>query len=57
MKIEDVKVAVAGDEAVVIYTRTDDFADARTGQPMHLSVRLTKNLKRTQEGWKLAGGK
>lgn len=55
VKIEDVKVAVSGDEAVVIYTRTDDFADARTGQPMHLSVRLTKNLKRTTEGWRIAG--
>jgi adenylate cyclase len=55
VKIEDVKVAVAGDEGVVLYTRIDDFADARTGQPMHLSVRLTKNLKRTQAGWKVAG--
>jgi class 3 adenylate cyclase/TolB-like protein/ketosteroid isomerase-like protein len=55
VKIEDVKVAVSGEEAVVIYTRTDDFADARTGQPMHVSVRLTKNLKRTAEGWRIAG--
>ncbi|MGH7893074.1 MAG: YybH family protein, partial [Candidatus Binatia bacterium] len=55
VKIDDVKVAVAGDEAIVMYTRTDDFADARTGQPMHLSVRLTKNLKRTPGGWRLAG--
>jgi len=55
--IENVDVAVVGDEAVVSYTRTDDFADTRTGRPMHVSVRLTKVMKRATDGWKIAGGK
>lgn len=55
--IENVDVAVVGDEAVVSYTRTDDFADAKTGRPMHASVRVTKTLRQEQGEWKLAGGK
>jgi TolB-like protein/ketosteroid isomerase-like protein len=55
--ISDVDAAVVGDEAVVSYTRTDDFTDARTGRPMHVQVRLTKTLKRTGSGWKLAAAK
>ena len=55
--IDNVDIAVVGDEAVVSYTRTDDFADARTGRPMHVSVRLTKVLRRTDGTWKLAAGK
>ncbi len=55
--IENVDIAVVGDEAVVSYTRTDDFADAKTGRPMHASVRITKTLRQDQGEWKLAGGK
>jgi class 3 adenylate cyclase/TolB-like protein/ketosteroid isomerase-like protein len=55
--IENVDIAVVGDEAVVSYTRTDDFADAKTGRPMHASVRITKTLRQDQGAWKLAGGK
>ncbi len=53
--IDNVDVAVVGDEAVASYTRTDDFVDARTGRPMHVAVRLTKILRRTDGTWKLAG--
>ena len=45
--IDHVDVAVVGDEAVASYTRTDDFVDARTGRPMHVTVRLTKILRRS----------
>jgi class 3 adenylate cyclase/ketosteroid isomerase-like protein/TolB-like protein len=55
--IDNVDIAVVGDEAVVSYTRTDDFADARTGRPMHVAVRLTKVLKRADGAWKIAGAK
>jgi TolB-like protein/ketosteroid isomerase-like protein len=55
--ISDVDAVVVGDDAVVSYTRTDDFTDARTGRPLHVQVRLTKNLKRTANGWRLAPGK
>src|SRR5262249_9108254 len=53
----NIDVAVVGDEAVVIYTRTDEFTDARTGHPMRASVRLTKVLRREAGGWKLAQAK
>jgi class 3 adenylate cyclase/TolB-like protein len=55
--LDNIDVAVVGDEAVVSYTRTDEFADARTGKPMRVSVRLTKVLHRADGSWKLAGGK
>ena len=54
---DNIDVAVVGDEAVVSYTRTDEFTDARTGRPMRASVRLTKVLRREADGWKLAQGK
>jgi ketosteroid isomerase-like protein len=54
---DNIDVAVVGDEAVVSYTRTDEFTDARTGRPMRASVRLTKVLRRETGGWKLAQGK
>jgi class 3 adenylate cyclase/TolB-like protein/ketosteroid isomerase-like protein len=55
--IADVEAVVVGDEAVAGYTRTDDFTDARTGRPMHVQVRLSKTLRRTGEGWRIAAGK
>jgi adenylate cyclase len=54
--IDNVDVVVVGDEAVVSYTRTDDFADARTGRPMHVSVRLTKTMRRDAGAWKIVPG-
>jgi len=54
--IENVDIAVVGEEAVVSYTRTDDFADVRTGRPMHVSVRFTKVLRRQDGSWKITGG-
>ncbi|MCK6556410.1 DUF4440 domain-containing protein [Candidatus Binatia bacterium] len=55
--IENPEIAIVGDEAVVSYTRTDDFVDARTGRPMHVSVRLTKIMVRDDGKWRLAPGK
>jgi ketosteroid isomerase-like protein len=57
VKIEDIDVAIAGDEAIVSYTRKDDFVDAPTGRPMHVSGRVTKLLRRTEGAWKLAPGR
>jgi TolB-like protein/ketosteroid isomerase-like protein len=54
--LDAVEIAVVGDEGVVSYTRTDDFVDARTGRPMHASVRLTKLLRKDGDAWKLVGG-
>jgi TolB-like protein/ketosteroid isomerase-like protein len=53
--IDKPDIAVAGDEAVVSYTRSDDFVDARTGRPMHVELRLTKTLRREGGEWKFAG--
>ena len=56
ISIDNPDIAVVGDEAVVSYTRTDDFVDARTGRPMHVAVRLTKILRQQPNGkWKMAG--
>jgi TolB-like protein/ketosteroid isomerase-like protein len=57
VKLEDVDVAISGDEAIVSYTRKDDFVDAPTGRPMHVSGRVTKLLRRTGGQWQLAPGK
>jgi ketosteroid isomerase-like protein len=55
--IADIDAVVVGDEAIAGYTRTGDFTDARTGRPMHVQVRLSKTLKRTGAGWRIAPGK
>jgi TolB-like protein/ketosteroid isomerase-like protein len=57
VKLEDVDVAIAGDEAVVSYTRKDDFVDTPTGRPMHVSGRVTKLLRRAGGQWRLAPGR
>jgi TolB-like protein/ketosteroid isomerase-like protein len=57
VKLEDVDVAIAGDEAIVSYTRKDDFVDATTGRPMHVSGRVTKLLRRADGRWQLAPGR
>lgn len=57
IQIDDLDAAVVGGEAVVSYTRTDDFVDVRTSRPMHASVRLTRLLKREGERWKFAAGR
>jgi TolB-like protein len=57
VKLEDIDVAIAGDEAIVSYTRKDDFVDAPTGRPMHVSGRVTKLLRRTDGQWRLAPGR
>lgn len=51
--IADVEVVVLGDEAIASFTRTDDFVDGETGEPMHMVVRLTKNLERRDGTWRM----
>ena len=53
VNIDNLDIAVVGDEAVVSYTRTDDFTDVRTGRPMHVAVRVTKVLRQVDGTWKL----
>ena len=55
--IDHVEAAVIGEEAVVSYTRTDDFVDVQTGRPGHVSVRLTKTLRRVDGRWLFASAR
>ncbi|MGH7893776.1 MAG: DUF4440 domain-containing protein, partial [Candidatus Binatia bacterium] len=55
--IDNVEVAVVGDEAVVSYSRTDDFVDVPTGHPMHVALRVTKTLARKDGAWVMTAGK
>ena len=54
VQLDRVEVAVVGDEAVVSYTRIDDFVDVQTGRPQHASLRLTKTLRRVEGRWHFA---
>jgi ketosteroid isomerase-like protein len=54
--LDEVDVEVVGDEAIVSYTRTDDFVDVRTGRTMHVMTRPTKLLRRHGAEWRLAPG-
>ncbi len=56
IEIEDVEMAVIGDEAVVSYTRSDEFVDSQTGRPADVTVRLTKELVRQDGQWRLVAG-
>jgi TolB-like protein len=55
--IDNVEIAVVGDEAVASYSRTDDFVDVPTGRPMHVALRVTKTLARAGGGWVFATAK
>jgi len=55
--IDRVEAAVVGEEAVVSYTRTDDFVDVQTGRPGHVSVGLTKTLRRVDGRWLFASSR
>jgi len=57
VRIDQVEAAVIGDEAVVSYTRTDDFIDVPTERPQQVSVRLTKMLRRVGGRWRFAAGR
>ena len=51
---DDVDLAIAGDQGVVSYTRVDDFVDIPTERPQHLSLRVTRPLRRVNGRWRFA---
>ena len=51
--IQDVRIAVRGNDAIVSYTREDQFTDKRTGKGVKVDVRLTKSLARIEGQWKI----
>ena len=56
VNIRDVDIAVRGNEAVVSYTREDQFLDAKSGQNVKLETRFTKLLERKDGTWKIMVG-
>lgn len=57
VRLNDIEIAVRGDEAVASYTREDRFIDAETGQKVNLDARFTKIFVRTEAGWRMSLGK
>jgi hypothetical protein len=55
VKIVDIDVLIEGDEALATFTREDLFTDSGSQRAMHLEVRITGVLKKTDSGWKIAG--
>jgi hypothetical protein len=53
VRLSDLEVLVEGVQALATYTREDTFIDARTGQPMHLKVRISNRLTRSGNRWVL----
>jgi len=54
VRITDIDIAVVGGEAVVSYTRVDDFVDVPTRRPQHLSLRVTRTLRQVDGHWRFA---
>ena len=52
--IDRVEMVVLGEEAVISYTRTDDFIDVPTGRPEHVSVRVTRTVRRVDGRWRFS---
>ncbi|MFN8545260.1 MAG: adenylate/guanylate cyclase domain-containing protein [Candidatus Binatia bacterium] len=55
VSVGDLDVLVAGDEALVTFTRKDAFLDKRSGREMQLEVRLSAELARQAGNWKMRG--
>jgi CHAT domain-containing protein len=55
VRIVDVELLVAGDEALATFTREDAFTDAPSGRPMHLEVRTEQKLVKVDGSWKILG--
>src|SRR5262249_19429751 len=52
--IDRVEMVVLGEEAVVSYTRTDDFVDVPTGRPEHVGVRVARPPLRVGGRWRFS---
>jgi len=53
IRISDVEILVAGDEALATFTREDVFTDARSGRQLHFEVRISSVLGRQEGAWKI----
>jgi TolB-like protein/ketosteroid isomerase-like protein len=55
VKFTDVDVQVEGEKALATFTRNDYFKDAETGRETHLEVRLSSEMAKQKEGWRIRG--
>jgi ketosteroid isomerase-like protein/TolB-like protein len=51
----DLAVIVDGEEALATFTRSDDFVDAASGEPVHIEVRVSTLLEKHPAGWRIRG--
>ncbi len=57
VEVDDVTVTPHESGMAVTFIRRDHFVDAKTSQPVHLEVRLTKILVQEDATWKMSSGK
>lgn len=52
--LKDIQIELKdAEEAVVNFTRTDDFVDKSSQKKVHLEMRLTKILEKEDDGWRM----
>jgi TolB-like protein len=57
VRLSHIDITLAGDEALVSYTREDVFVDERSGRPVHLDTRLSRLLAKRDGMWKIGDRK
>src|SRR5262249_38500396 len=55
VRISDVDVVVAGDEALATFTREDIFKDELSGKRIRLEVRITGTFAKRDGSWRIKG--
>jgi TolB-like protein/ketosteroid isomerase-like protein len=53
VRLSAIDIAIAGDEALVSFTREDLFDDERSGRPVHLDTRISRLLAKRDGVWKI----
>src|SRR5262249_35131995 len=57
VRFSTIEIAIAGDEALVSYTREDSFNDERSGRPVRLDTRLSRLFTKRNGEWKIGDRK
>ncbi|MGH7966959.1 MAG: hypothetical protein ACRERD_34910 [Candidatus Binatia bacterium] len=55
IRLQDVRVQVTADRALIAFSRTDQFIDRPTGRAVKKSIQLSTMLVQGASGWRLAG--
>ena len=48
-------ILLVGEDAIATFTRSDVFKDAKTGREVRLEVRISSELTKKPDGWKIMG--